>query len=814
MLKNYFVTIFRQIKKNKVFSFINIFGLALGMAACLIIAQYVRFHTSFDEFHEKADRIYRIESTIYKDGQELGPGIKSPDPAAPKLAEESPFVENAVRAWPYTWANSTMVFDENEKIENYEVSSIFFTEASGFQLFDFPFLSGNETRFNEKFKAILSSEMANKIYDDPQEAIGKTFKLSNNNGVHDFEIVGVTAPLPENSHIQYELLLSYPSVDNFSNAAGKWNYVSSVMSYILLDDPKHKEQVLSLFEGIFEENTNIEEYSYDWKLRPLSSIHLNSVGGGDFTEGVDKNTITAFSLIAIIILMIAWINYMNLSLVRTMERLKEMGVRMCMGSSKKQLTQLFITEAFVMNVIAFLLSLVIIQLGKPYILSLTGISDSTLTDLRIIAALIALIVAGTLIIGFYPFFLLKSLKAVNVLTGGKGNMSGNKLRKGLVFVQFMITTFLISGTYVVYNQISYMKNADLKISVENIMVLESPPEAIQSEDQENTKKFKKLISSLSKYPMISETTRGGEIPGEPISWLNRMRIKNDEESSGVQAQTISMDINYPEFFGIDVVAGRALREGDSPWSRGDVVVNERMTEMLGFSNPEEAVGQDLEGFMAPLTIRGVLENHHHTSLHSDFQPIAFIISGWVEYYFIKIQIPESTVDKKVALTQTIENVKKEWESIFTDYPLDYFFLDTYFNEQYKSDEQFGKLFTGFSVLAIVIACLGLFGLTAFTVQQRTKEIGIRKVLGASLNNLIGLLSKEYLILVFIASLTTLPIAYWSMNKWLQEYTFRIEIGVWFVVFPIVLIIFLAMLSIVSRIIGAASKNPINSLRYE
>ncbi len=813
MLKNYFITIWRQIQKNKLFSFINIFGLSLGMAACLVIAQYVKFHTSFDTFHSNSDRIFRIESTVYKSGEELGIGIKTPEPLAGQLLEESPFIQNVMRAWPFTYANSTLVYQGRKDIENYEVSAIYFGEQSGFEVFDFNFLAGSEVGFDEKFKAILPWNVAGRIFEAPKDAIGETFTLSTNNGDADFEIVGIMEPIPENSHIQFELLLSYPSMEQFNGCYKRWDCASTI-SYLLMDDVKNKEAVTASVSETMCANGDFKEYTFDWKLQDLASIHLNSVVNDDFTTGVDKRTITAFSLVAVIILVIAWINNMNLSLVRTVERLKEMGVRMSMGSSKSQITGLFLSEAFVMNVLAFGLAIGITQLGEGYTKSLTNLSGSAINDAEVILFLAGLVVVGTLLIGFYPNILLKSLKAVNVLTGRKGITGGNKLRKSLVFVQFMITTFLLAGTYTVYKQINFMKNADLKIDVENILVLESPPGEIESDDREDLMKYKKLTTALKQYPEISHITNGGEVPGEPISWRTRIRKKNDDSDNSVETSLISMGTDYPEFFGIDVVAGRGLREGDSPWTKGDVVINERMAEMLGFSKPDDAVGQELEGFYAPLTVRGVLENHHHTSLHSNYEPIAYIISGWVEFYFIKIDIPENIGNRKEMLAQTVENVKKEWDNIFTDYPIDYFFLDSYFNEQYAADERFGKLFTGFSVLAIVIACLGLFGLTAFTVQQRTKEIGIRKVLGATFGNLMTLLSREYLLLVAIASSVTLPLAYFTMEKWLENYTFRIDIGTWFILLPLTLIMVFALVSISSRVVGAAAKNPVDSLRYE
>ena len=813
MFKNYLITIWRQIQKNKLFSFINIFGLALGMAACLVIAQYVKFHTSFDEFHTKSDRIFRVESTVYKSGEELGLGIKTPEPLADQLLIESPFIEQAMRVWPFTYANSTLVYEGRKDVENYEVSAIYFGEQTGFEIFDFNFLAGSAASFSEKYKAILPWDVASKIFQNPQDAIGETFTLSNNNGKADFEIVGVMETIPENSHIQFELLLSYPSMEKFNGCYKNWDCASTI-SYLLLNDEKNKEAVISSIAEIVETNTDFADYTFDWKLQDLASIHLNSIASDDFTAGVDKRTIAAFSLVAVIILVIAWINYMNLSLVRTVERLKEMGVRMSMGSSKRQITGLFLAEAFIMNLLAFGLAIGLVQMGEGVVQSVTNLSGSAIGDIQVILMLAGLIVIGTVLIGFYPNILLKSLKAVNVLTGRKGITGGNKLRKSLVFAQFMITTFLLAGTYTVYKQINFMKNADLKIDVENILVLESPPGEVESDDREDLAKFKKLTTALKQYPEITQVTSGGEVPGEPISWRTRIQKKNDEESSGVETSLISMDYDYPEFFDIAVVAGRALREGDSPWSKGDVVINERLAEMLGFSNPEDALGQDLEGFYAPLTVRGVLENHHHTSLHSNYDPIAFIVSGWVEFYFIKIDIPEDTENKKALLAQSINNVKKEWDNIFTDYPIDYFFLDSHFNEQYEADDRFGKLFTGFSVLAIVIACLGLFGLTAFTVQQRTKEIGIRKVLGASFANLMGLLSKEYLLLVTIAASVTLPIAYFVMEKWLENYIFRIDIGTSFILLPLFLIMIFALISISSRVVGAAAKNPVDSLRYE
>jgi len=818
MFKNYLLTIFRQIQKNKLFTFINIFGLALGMAACLVIALYVNHHTSYDNFHQNGHRIFRLQSIMAKSGKESGVSVTSQSPLSKILKEQSPEIEQIARFLPYNYANAMLNYNGPKGIINEEQKGIYITESSVFDVFELKFIAGSPSTFDEPQKAIMTLENSQKFFDDPEKAIGEKFTINGNNGSFDYELIGIVEKFPTNSHIDFNLLISFKSMDEFTEARTNWSY-NSMLAYILLKDPKSVDLIEERANEIFLENgKQIYEpsgISFDYFLQPLADIHISETNSVDFTESVDIQIMYALSLVAIIILVIAWINYMNLSLARTMERIKEMGVRMCMGSSKKQLTALFLMEALIMNMIAFGAALVIIQLLGDYIYDLTGLQLSLLADLKPLLFMTGLVIIGTVLIGFYPYFLLKTLRAVSVLTGGKIKTSkGIGFRKGLVFTQFMITCFLIAATLTVYLQINFMKNADLKIELENILVLKSPPTPIYSSDRENNRLLANLKTELLKYPTITDITSGGEIPGEFISWGTQLKIRNEEDANSVSTRLISMDYDYPEFFDINVIAGRALMKSDNPWSKGDVVINEKLSELLGFDNPQDAIGSKIDGFYAPLEVRGVLENHHHTSLHADFEPIAFIISGWTEYFFVKLQLDPNEDDQLASLNNQIDTIEKEWDSIFPNYPFDFFFLNTYFNEQYKQDERFGKLFTGFSTLAIVIACLGLFGLTSFTIQQRTKEIGIRKVLGAGFSNLMILLSREYLLLVGVASLITLPIAWWIMEKWLLDYSFRINIGWWFFVLPFLAILILSAGSIMFKVISSAQKNPVQSLRYE
>jgi putative ABC transport system permease protein len=819
MLKNYLITILRQIQKNKVFSFINIFGLALGMAACLVITQYVNFHTSFDSFHSKADNIFRLEADVYKKGESLGQSYSVPSMMGETLKEQSPAVKEVARFYDYNFANSSIIYADSIDKISYEQTGIFVADAGVLKLFDFNFIAGGASKFAEPQKAILTLEASKKYFSDPQKAIGKSFTLSGNDGADEYELIGVLENLPENSHIQLELLLSYLSMDNFTRARQSWNS-SSIITYLLLDDPVKQDEALSTINRLHDENSKESFASNGWAvdyfLRPLKDIHLNAETEWAQSAGVDSQTIFILSFIAVIILVIAWINYMNLSLVRTMERLKEMGIRKCMGSSLKQITLLFILEAFVMNLLAFGLALFMTQIGEKYLITVTGLPISALMDLKVLTLLLGLIAVGTLLIGLYPYILLKAMNIVNILIGNRGKVGGVKMRKSMVFVQFMITFILIAGTVTVYHQINYMREADLGIEIENILVIESPPGEVETEKREDLNRFSTLKTELLKYAGISEITNAGEIPGEPVGWRANLKLKNQSGENSVYTGLISMDLDFPQFFGIDVIAGRGLRKGDDPWSKGDVVINEKLAQQLGFSNPEDALGAELDGFYGPtLKVQGVLENHHHTSLHNDFTPIAYILSSWTEFYFVKLRLDENSEDaKSKQLADLVTIVKSEWDQVFIDYQMDYFFLDRAFDEQYKEDIRFGKIFSGFSGLAILIACLGLFGLTSFSVQQRTKEIGIRKVLGASAKNLMMLLSKEYMMLVVAACLVSLPVAWLMMSKWLEDYTFRIDLGWWFVIIPIVFVIGLALLSISSKVLSTVKTNPVKSLRTE
>lgn len=819
MLRNYIIITLRQLKKNKVFSFINLFGLALGMAATLVIAQYVRFHTSFDMFYTNADRIFRIEGEAFKQGTSVGTTLGTPDPLAETLVSESPFVEKRVRFFDLNYTNNTVIYESESKKVQLNQGGTYMVDGAFFDVFDVGFVAGSALSFSEPKKAVLTLSACQKYFEDPQTAPGSLFTLSGNTGDQLYQLVGVVDDPPKNSHFSYELLLSYPSIDLYTDSRNNWGN-NGLISYLLLDNANAVQEVQQDMQQLYDDHISDlfakSGFMVDYRLMNVKDIHLSSTKGA-FKSGASRQTVYILSLIAVVILVIAWINYMNLSLIRTVERLKEMGVRKCMGSSIHQLVQLFLVEATVMNAIAFAGAFLFTKAAQQYLTTITGLPATAFEDFSVVFVLIGLVILGAVCIGLFPYALLKAMNIVQVLVGKKEHMGGVKLRKSLVFAQFMITFILLAGTVTVYKQVQFMREADLGINIDNILVIKAPAGNINSKKRQDVARFSTLKTELLKQASITEITNAGVVPGEFVSWGMNLTLQNAPEEQSVFTKLVSMDLDFPSFFGIDMVAGRALREGDSPWTKGDVVINEKLVQQLGFASAEDAIGAKLEGFNygGTLVVRGVVENHHHTSLHDDFEPFAYILSSWTSYYFVKIRMDQSSATApSEQLATTLTAIQKEWDHVFTDFQMDYFFLDEAFDAQYQEDLTFGQIFSTFSALAIIIACLGLFGLTSFTIQQRTKEIGIRKVLGASTENLMLMLSKEYVILVGAACVCSIPIARWIMSKWLEGYSFRIPIGWWFYVLPVVCVISLAFFSIIAKVVASIKQNPVESLRYE
>lgn len=814
MLRNYLRTILRSIWIQKLFSAINIIGLAVGMAACIIIAHYSLFHLSFDQYHEKANEIYRVHIKVKKEDVDNGIGSSVSAPTGPTLLESSPAVRSFTRFKDLDYQNNSLVYRGGEQIIANEQRGVYLADTSTFSMFNFPFLAGGNQDFFKPGTMIITRKVSDLYFDAPEKAVGEVLTLAGNTGEFSFEVVGVLENIRPDSHLQFEVLISMSSAEkNQYTDLSSWTN-NSFLTYLQIprkdDLTAVKAQLIDLAEAYV--NRQIEDIGYlvtNFYLVPLPELHYTSHQGIDFISPVDKRLIVGLGIVAIIILLIAWINYLNLSLVKTLDRMKEIGIRKILGSQESQITALFMLEALFINLFAFLLALTLVQISSPFVSNLTSLKFNIFEEIDLILLTLLVVLAGSTLVGLYPATAMKLIDLTQVIRSKTQVRfkSGLGTRNALISIQFIVTFLMLSVALTVYLQLDYMKNAELGFQRENILVLEAPPEDINGDDRESTRKFNSYSNDLEQYTDIKATSMAGMIPGEPITWGTNMYVSSRPAKTSVETRMIACDHNYLEFFELGLIAGRGMRRGDSPWSSKDVFINEKMAESLGFYDPDDAIGQPLTGFYAPLEIRGVVENHHHNSLHVGYEPIAYIISGWTEYYFIKY-------DNSLSEEKIVELAQTSWSEYFKDDPFDYFFLDSFYNRQYSDDEKFGNIFTTFSIVALIIACLGLFGLTAFTLQQRTKEIGIRKVLGADRVSLAMTFVKNYLLLIIIAYIIAMPIAWVALQRWLENYEFHITLDWWLAVVPLAIILFVSLGTVFSRLYAVIRRNPAESLRYE
>ncbi len=824
MIRNYIFTVMRQIRKNKTFSFVNIVGLGVGMAACLLIAQYVYFHLNFDQFHSESDHIYRLQAETTKDGESIGTTISFGPLAGPELVAQSPLVSNYTRFWSINYMNNSIIRKTEKGFATFDQPGVFLSEKNTFEIFNLPIVKGSLDKFGEPNKMVIDEWTAGRYFLPEEDPIGQNLELSGNQGAKMYEVVAVMKNLPENTHLDFNVLLSFDSYKNYFRPNLTWSSGNNLI-YYKVSDPTKTDEILATFEPMFEKNAgeSLRNYGYtfDFFLESVPNIHLfeDSSNAADFKAGVKSSTVYALGIIAVVILIIAWINYLNLAFVKVFERSKEVGVRRVMGSGNRQISLLFMLEAITINVISFLFALTVAQLTSPLMKMMTDFEFSLLQQPEITFGMLLIVILGSVLTGIYPSVIMKTLNTSSLLTGkAKSSKGSNRPRQVLVSLQFAITFLLVAGTATIFKQIMFMKNAELGINIDQVMVLKAPPGDIAGQSREFVNNFNALKENLLRNSSIKDVVSSGELPGEEIGWGGSLWLQGQTQDQSVSTRLISMGRGFITFFDIELAAGRMFQENDDPWSRGDVIINEKMVEQLGLASAEEAIDKKIEGFYSevPLVVRGVVKNHHHTSLHNDYDPIAYILSSWQEYYFVKLNIDESLPLEQQAqqMKSNIALVSNEWSKVYTNNPIDYFFLDQNFDQQYEADEKFGKLFTTFSILAILIACLGLFGLTTFMLQKRTKEIGIRKVLGADTGDLIVLLSKSYVTLIVIAFVIAIPVGWKLLSTWLTNYTFRIEIGLWFVYLPLLIVLAIAVLTISVRVLKVAKSNPVDSLRYE
>lgn len=817
MLKNNLKIALRNLWRNRSQFAILVSGLSIGMAACLLLLQYVNFELSFDDFHSKKDQIYRVVNERIQEGETVQKGTITYPTIGPTMLEEFPEVVNATRI---AYSSNTMITKGN-RVDPIEPG--LWVDEHFLEIFDFEVLAKNDlVLLDAPNELVLTRSIVDRYFPaskgDYQAVLGQELQIDRDEGL--YTIVGVIEDVPAHSTLQFELLGSYASFIRYvgEGADVSWTW-SDFYHYLELAPGTDVATLEAKFVDFSERHfrgTEVSGSEEIFTLQPLSDAHLYS-SELEYEIGTTTNGKAVWSLliIAFFILVLAWINYVNLSSVRAIERSKEVGVRKAIGATRLQLIKQFFAEALLINLLSLFIALGIVFTITPWFANTFNIASNNLYfwssdsfQLYLIITLVGLMAFGVLISGAYPAYLLSAPQISNVLKGMfTKDLGGTKLRKALVVFQFGISIALIVGTYLVSRQIRYMSQQDLGVAVEQIMTLNSPE--MTGWDSTFINKMDAFKSALVQLTGVENATTSSRAPGQRTGRIFQIQ-KTGETQQSYTSNFINTDFNYADTYKLPLLSGRFFRQTDHNFNFAAVdklVVTESTVEMFKYGSNEAAIGKRLEFWGKNWQIVGVVPDFHQRSLHHSKEPILFIPS-YGTTHLLSLRVNTQNID------QTIAQVQALYSDFFPGNDFEYQFLDEQFQQLYESDFRFGNLLTFFMLLTILIACLGLFGLASYSTFLRTKEIGIRKVLGASVINLVMLLSKNFIQLVAIASLIATPIAYYFMNQWLQNFAYHIEIQWWVFALAGIGAIGIALLTVSFQSIRAALANPVKSLRNE
>ena len=794
MIKNYIKIAFRNLLRHKSFSFINIIGLAVGMTACFLIFMYVRFELSYDKFNQNFGQIYRLNTDI-KSPNEVLHWSSASAPMGPALQADFPEVKANARVF----GAGFLIESNNQKFQENNIS---FTDPSIFKIFTFPFIHGNpETALKDPFSIVITETMAKKYFGNT-DAIGKTLRL---NAKQPVTVTGVIKDLPLNSHFSFDMLLSASTMEKMKLIdMNEWGNFSN-FTYLLIPDANAAAKLQAKLPNFLikhiSEDKRRKGYNYELFVEPLKEVYMDTFRGAP-VNGNMSNVYT-FSIIATFILLIACINFINLTTARATERAKEVGIRKVVGAGKNQLTTQFLGESIIICLISFLFSVLLSMLLLPLFNQLAGkIISHNIIEHGYIFILFAISLAIGFIAGIYPALVLTNFSITSVLKGKfSTSVKGIFLRKGLVIVQFTISIVLIVGTIIVYNQLNYMRNQSLGFQKDQMMIVDFNGDSVVQSMSETLKNELKQVNG------VVSVSGSGTTPGNG----NSVAYSEVESRSGnllsMNMNLYDVDFDFMPQYGMKMVAGRAFSKEFATDTTQSFVVNETTSKNLGYTSPKDAIGKKFNQWGRKGQIIGVVQDFHFESLQQNVKPLNLRINPRnINVFTLKI--------KGGDIPNTIASVESKWKVLAPQRPFTYYFLDQNFNKQYATEDRFGKLFMYFSVLAIMISCLGLLGLASYSTLQRTREIGIRKVLGASVPGIVNMLSKEFMLLVFIAAIVAFPLAWFGMHSWLKDFAYKVNIGWWVFAVAGILAMMIAITTVSFQAIRAALANPVKSLRSE
>ncbi|HZY78157.1 MAG TPA: ABC transporter permease [Cyclobacteriaceae bacterium] len=797
MLRNLVKIAFRNLLKDKAYSAINILGLTIGITCSMFLLMYIMDELSFDRYHTNAKNIYRVVSNI-KEPDDAFTWAVAQRPLAVELRDNYPEVTNAVR-----FDGTDRNLYRNGDIQFFE-DNFYLADSTVFDMFSYEFIAGDpSTALDNPFSLVLTERTAKKYFPKPADAVNQSLTNEQN---ETFKITGVIKDVPMNSHFRFDGLMASSTRAQFQ---GSWGGFGT-RTYIQLPEGYDLSRMYANLDKIVTEKVNpvFDQFGIKvkYELQPILDIHLRSKIADEAESGGDMSYIYIFSAVAGFMILIACINYMNLATARSASRAKEVGLRKVMGSARKQLIAQFLTESVVVTLIAMIISLIVIYLALPGFNTLANkqLPFSYILEPGIIAGLVGIIFVTGIVGGSYPAFYLSSFSPVTILKGKLASKGGSAMfRKALVVTQFGLSIFMLISTLIVFDQLQFLREKDLGFDKENVVRFTLDRSATRSQRDQ-------LVQQLHRLPPVMAVGRADASPGENIG----KNIFNVEDAEGKMVDRgvdlYGADYDFIDALGMEIVAGRNFTKDNPGDSNFAVLVNQAMVARMGWKDPlgKKFTTGDGTGNNFNRQVVGVVKDYNQNSLYNPIEPLMIILNLRPRNFFVRL----APGDPHAA----IESIETEWKQMFPNQPFQYQFLDADLDSQYQADKKRSQIFTAFSGLTVVIACLGLLGLAAYTTEQRTKEIGVRKVIGASVNGLVLLVSKEFFVLVGAGMLLAFPAAWFFTDRWLENFSFRIQLKDEWMTFVVsaVLAMVITLLTVGYHVIRAALANPVNALRDE
>jgi putative ABC transport system permease protein len=813
MIRNYLKLAFRSLIKNKTFSLINIFGLAIGLTCCLLISMYLFREFSYDRHQKNAERLYQIGTSSFIDGKEKS-FARTAAPIAPTMQQEFPEIESTTRLIDAFQDDKTLLqYTTGKEVKSFYETKGYFADSTFFNLFSYNFKEGDErTALDDPYSVVLSQSVAEKLFGN-QPAINRTIHInSNTNGAYDYKVTGVFVPSETPSHIDARFIMSMKGGD-----MGIWvRSITSMInnslfySYLLLKPGTDVKKLEAKLAGFINKHAGADlkagGRSMQQFLVNVKDIHLHATEG-NVTPGGSLSYLYILMCIAIVTLLIACVNFMNLSTARSSKRAVEIGMRKVLGAEKQSLVRQFLWEAILLSLVSFVISIALGVLLKPLFEKISGgtLTFSGQQYMYLFAGFFLLSVLVGIIAGVYPAFYLSAFKPVKVLKGSFSNsLSAITLRKVLVVFQFVISVALIVGSITIGRQMNYLRTKDLGFEKDQQVVIPLRTATAQAA-------YPSLKTAILSSSAVSNVGASVYYPGitNVTDWLLYKEGSSPDQTHDVYMNRI--DDNYLQTIGVHTVAGRLFSSDFPGDTTNRIILNEQAVKDFGFSSPQDAIGKSIaatRGTEVLFPIVGVVKDFHFQGLHSQIQAYGFLLNKRKDYSYAIAHVTKGEIPQALAV------ISAAWSKANPGEPFEYSFLDQDFQKNYAAEERLAALIRYFTIIAIFISCLGLFGLTTFTVEQRIKEIGIRKVLGASIAGVVALLSGDFMKLVGISFLIASPLAWYFTNKWLESFAYRTPFSIWVILSGCGVALLIAFFTISIQTIKAALANPVKSLRTE